>query len=237
MQKGLDNKQPKVLQFLNGTSMIELLLGNIAGANVGQPLVIVVGYGAQSVKDRLGDGYEYVVQSDLLGTGHAVMQAKGAMRGYDHVVVLNGDVPLVNASIVDEITEAHTNNKNIITMATVTVDDFEDYRSVLKTYGRVVRDERGAVKSIVEFKDATDQQRDIKELNAGYFCFKADWLWNYLEKLDNNNAQGEYYLVDVVAMAAERGERIEAVSVDPLFGLGANTPEDLKRLEDVIKRT
>ncbi len=234
MQEGLGNNEPKVLQSINGTPMIELLLNNINGANVAKPHVIVVGYGADQVQQRLGGGYEYVRQSKLLGTGHAVMQARGALRGYEHIVVLNGDVPLVSAKIVDDLARAHVKNNNVITVATLTVEDFKDYRSVLKAYGRVVRNESGNIKKIVEYKDADPTEKKIKELNAGYFCFNAKWLWDHLEKLDNKNAQGEFYLVDVVAMAAKEGRRIEALGVDTRSGLGANTPEDLKRLEEVI---
>ena len=99
------------------------------------------------------------------------------------------------------------------------------------SYGRVVRNVQGAVARIVEYKDASEKERAIREVNTGAACYRAEWLWAHLKKLRNDNAQHEYYLTDILAMALAEGERVETIVVDPRMALGVNTAEELQRLE------
>jgi len=114
-----------------------------------------------------------------------------------------------------------------LTMMTATVPDFNDWRVAFSYMGRIVRDAQGKIVRNVERKDASPAELEIKEINPSYYCFRADWLWSNLPRLGNNNAQGEYYLTDLLQMAIEQGEKVESIAIDPLAALGVNTPEEL----------
>lgn len=235
MQEEAGNELPKVLQPLRGKPLIRHLIDGLKGAPVMWPPVIVIGYKGEMVQQELGPEFTYVWQEEQLGTGHATSQARQALDGKaDHVLVLYGDHPLVPLSVVKAIVEAHTEHDNTLTLATATVPDFEDWRVGLLTYGRIVCDDKGKPARIIEYKDATEAERAIRTVNPGYYCFRAEWLWSHLEQLKNENAQGEYYLTDLLGMAIAEGERVEAVPIDPRAALGVNTVTELKRLEELV---
>ena len=119
-------------------------------------------------------------------------------------------------------------------MMTTTVQDFEDWRRPFYDFGRIVRNAGGEVVGIVEKKDATPEQLSIKELNPALFCFDAQWLWKYLPNIQNKNAQGEYYLTDLIHMAIGDGFRIASMNIDPLESIGVNTPEHLALAERLL---
>lgn len=234
IQKDLGNALPKVLQPLRGKPLIRHLLENVAGAPVAWPPVIVIGYQGEMVERELGPDFIYVWQREQLGTGHAVMQARSVLLGKaTDVVVLYGDMPYVGRSVVEQLVAAHHAHENTLTFVSATIPDFLDWRSGFMSYGRVVRNEQGAVVRIVEYKDANEEERAILEVNTGAACYRAEWLWEHLEQLRNNNAQGEYYLTDILAMALVEDERVETISVAPRVALGVNTAEELKRLETI----
>ena len=120
-------------------------------------------------------------------------------------------------------------------MATTTVQDFNDWRKPLNDFGRIVRDEKGNIQASVEKRDATPEQLKIQELNPSFYCFKAEWLWENLKKIDKKNAQGEYYLTDLVRIAIDQGKRVETVDVNPLETLGVNTPEHLELVRKLVR--
>lgn len=232
MQKEAENDLPKVLQPFRGKPLIRHLTDGLVGAHVVWPPVIVIGYRGELVQQELGSDFTYAWQKEQLGTGHAVLQARSVLEGkVEHVLVLYGDHPLVPVAVVDTIAATHLAHNNTVTIATATVENFEDWRAALMSYGRIVRDADRRIQKIVEYKDATDDERTIFEVNAGYYCFRASWLWPHLEQLKNENAQGEYYLTDLLGVAMAEGERVEAAPVDPKAALGVNTIEDLKRAE------
>lgn len=232
MQAEARNDFPKVLQPLHGKPLIRHLTDGLVGAHVIWPPVIVIGYKGEMVQQELGPDFTYAWQKEQLGTGNAVLQARSVLEGkVEHVLVLYGDHPLVPVAVVDTIAETHLAHNNTVTLATATVENFEDWRAALMSYGRIVRDADRRIQKIVEYKDATDDERTIFEVNAGYYCFRASWLWPHLEQLQNNNVQREYLLTDAVAMAIQEGESVEAVAIDPKAALGVNTLEDLKRAE------
>ncbi|MBI4098752.1 MAG: NTP transferase domain-containing protein [Candidatus Magasanikbacteria bacterium] len=232
IQKDLGNALPKVLQPLQGKPLIRHLLDTVAGAPVVWPPVIVIGYQGEMVEQELGPDYTYVWQREQLGTGHAVLQARAVLEGMaTDVVVLYGDMPRIGRTVIEQLVNAHRAHNNTLTFASATVPDFLDWRAGFMSYGRVVRNEQGAVARIVENKDASEKEREIREVNIGAACYRAAWLWQHLEKLRNDNAQGEYYLTDILAMALAEGERVETIAVDPRVALGVNTAEELQRLE------
>ncbi|MEK7532201.1 MAG: NTP transferase domain-containing protein [Patescibacteria group bacterium] len=235
MQEEAGNELPKVLQPLHGKPLIRHLIEGLRGAPVMWPPVIVIGFKGELVERELGPEFTYVRQEEQLGTGHATLQARPALEGkVEHVLVLYGDHPLVPLSVVEAIVMAHVEHDNTLMMATVTVPDFEDWRVGLLTYGHIVCDDAGKPTRIIEYKDATEAERAIRTVNPGYYCFRAEWLWPHLEQLKNENAQGEYYLTDLLGMAIAEGARVETVGIDAKAALGVNTVAELKRLEGLV---
>lgn len=227
--KRMKSETPKVLVELGGKRMISHLLESVRASGVDDRPLIVVGQGADEVRRALGEGYEYVVQTEQLGTGHAVAAAEAALRGTtEAVMVLYGDHPYIMPETIRAIAEKHFERQPKITMATATIPDFEDWRKPLHDFGRVVRDAAGSIQAIVEKKDATKEQLSIREINPSYFCFDAEWLWENLKKIGDKNAQKEYYLTDLVRIAIDQGKRVLTVDVDPLETIGVNTPEHLE---------
>jgi bifunctional UDP-N-acetylglucosamine pyrophosphorylase / glucosamine-1-phosphate N-acetyltransferase len=224
---------PKVLVPYRNEPLIMHLLRAIQEAQVCERPVIVVGQGADQVKQVLGNDYTYVLQTEQLGTGHAVAAARAELEGkVDHVVVLYGDQPLIQPSTIRSLVAAHMREQPVLTMATVTVEDFEDWRVGFNDFGRIVRDESGKLCRIVERKDAIPEELAITEVNPSYFCFQADWLWQNLQALKNDNSQGEYYLTDLAALACTTGAPITTVPVEPREAMGVNTKEQLQLIEE-----
>lgn len=224
---------PKVLAQVGGKPMAAWVVKAVRQSGVTDRPVVVIGAGGEAVRTALGDGCDYVDQDQQLGTGHAVAQCRKSLEGKaDAVLVLYGDQPLVRGSTIRTLVNAHERERPNITMMTIKVPDFDDWRRPFASFGRIQRDRSGNLQGIVEVKDAQPQDLKITELNPAYFCFDGAWLWPQLEKLSNRNAQGEYYLTDLVGMAIQEGKKVETVNIpNPEVALGANSPEDLKQLE------
>ena len=193
-------------------------------------VIAVVGHLREQVKDVLGDTVSYAYQEELLGTGHAVMQAEEYLKGKSgKVLVLNGDVPIIRPETLKNLLEKSIKNKEYATLLTA---EYENPTG----YGRIIRDEGGSVKEIVEEKDANIFQKEIKEINSGIYCFDIKELLLALKKLNNNNAQGEYYLTDVIKIMNEKGLKTGAVTVeDNTEILGVNDRKQLEFLTQVLK--
>ena len=225
---------PKVLVLFNGKLLVQYVMEAIAVSGVCDKPTVVVGQKAEQVKAALGPDYVYVLQTEQRGTGHAVAAVKSVLEGEaENIMVLYGDQPLITPATIKKMTQAHIASGSTVTMATVIVPDFNDWRQGFYDFGRVIRDTAGKLVAIVEKKDATTEQLEIKEVNPSYFCFKAQWLWQNLEKLSADNAQHEYYLTDLVGLACQQGEPITTVIVEPREALGVNTPEQLEFLSKV----
>ncbi len=240
MQEG-NGGLPKVLTPLNGQPLVSHLLNSIESCHVVRPPTIVIGYKGEMVKEALGPRYEYVEQKEQLGTGHAVMATREALEGkVEHVLVLNGDHPHLPCQVIDDLLALHTGYENSVTMATTVVPDFTGWHERLKSYGRIVRGQKGEKENyilrIVEYKDATEEERAITEINPAYYCFEADWLWEHLDKLQNNNNANEYYLTDLIAMAIDEGVNIGALEIKPLEAAGVNSMEELEALRVEIEK-
>ncbi len=227
---------PKVLRPLKGKPMVLYLLDAIKQSKVDDRPVVVVGYGAQLVRDTLGDDFEYVVQTELLGTGYAVRIAEETLgrTHADAVMVLYGDQPFVRAQTIRALAECFEQNRPAIAMVTAVVPDFADWRAPLYDFGRVVRDEAGDILRIVEKKDANSEELAIKEVNPSFFCFDSSWLWSHVSKLTNQNAQGEYYLTDLVGMAVAEGQKIQSIHLEALECIGLNTREHVQAVDELL---
>lgn len=234
--KRMNNSElPKVLVPLRGRPIIEYLLEAIKKSGVAGKPVIVVGQKAEVVKQNLGSDYYYVLQAEQLGTGHAVACAEELLKNKtSNVMVLYGDHPLITPETIKRLAESHLNSNDVITMATVKVDDFNDWRKPLYDFGRILRDKTGKVVRIVEKKDAAQINLEIKEVNPSFFCFKAGWLWNNIDKLSNNNKQREFYLTDLVQFAFEQGHNINDIEVNSESAAGVNSKEQLDLIEEFL---
>ncbi|OGY48369.1 MAG: hypothetical protein A3J65_01480 [Candidatus Buchananbacteria bacterium RIFCSPHIGHO2_02_FULL_45_11b] len=227
---------PKVLIELNGRPLINYLLAAVKKSGIDSRPVIVVGQKAELVKETLGPEYDYVLQAEQLGTGHAVMRAKSLLENKaENILVLYGDQPLLNFETINNLAGVHLASGKVLTMGTVLVPDFSDWRAGFFDFGRVGRDESGKVIGIIEKKDAAPEQLAIKEVNPSYFCFQAGWLWQNLEKIKNDNQQKEYYLTDLIKIARQQGEEIATVPIEPKEAAGVNTEEQLKLIEKLMK--
>jgi len=219
---------PKVMHPLLGRPLIEYVLDNAWAASGSRP-VMVVGYGAQIVEQSLGERADYVVQKPQLGTGHAVQQVESLLSAdCDQVLVLLGDMPLLQVETVKRVIQAQQAHDGPITMLTLISD-------ISHGFGRVVRDEGGAVRAIVEEAQATPQQLAIRELNVSVYCFAADWLWEALRHIPIS-PKGEYYLTDMVGIAVAERQSVQALVLDdPEEGIGVNTRLHLAEAEAIMR--
>ncbi|RMI20095.1 MAG: UDP-N-acetylglucosamine pyrophosphorylase [Calditrichaeota bacterium] len=221
---------PKVLHTLNGRPMVHYVI-DVAEAIGSRRIVLVVGHKKELVIEACRErGVEFVVQSPQLGTGHAVLQTHPLFEGYQgDILVLSGDVPLLRAETLQKLLDIHRQEQPLATLLTTEMDDPTGY-------GRIVRDENGLVKQIVEHKDADEEIRKIREINVGIYIFRAEPLFRTLPLVKNDNAQGEYYLPDVVKIYVDRGEKVAAVltgDVEETHGI--NTVEQLQRAEAILR--
>lgn len=229
--KRMQSDKPKVLSLLHGRPLISHLLDHVKESGVTTNPVLVVGVGREEVMKEVGDGYRFAVQVEQLGTGHAVSCAKPFLEHSNtNVLVLYGDMPYISAQTIANLARTHEESGAVLTMGTVPVPDFEEWRAGFYDFSRVVRDADGAIVRTVEKKDATEEELTIKEVNPAYFCFNSAWLWEHLRGLSNRNAQGEYYLTDLVGIAVAEGQKIASVPLDPKEAIGVNTREHLDLL-------
>jgi bifunctional UDP-N-acetylglucosamine pyrophosphorylase / glucosamine-1-phosphate N-acetyltransferase len=220
---------PKVLHPLLGRPMLQYALDTAAAVSQEQP-VVIIGHGASQIQQVFNGKAHFVLQEPQLGTGHAIQQAEVLLRDdADYIVVTYADMPLLTAETLQRVVQAQKTNSGPMTMLTVMVED-------PRGFGRVVRGENGHVTAIVEETQATPEQRPIRELNVGVYCFTASWLWDTLRRVPLS-PKGEYYLTDVVALAVEDGLSVEAVSLDdPEEGIGINTRSHLAEAMAILRR-
>jgi len=219
----------KVLHRVCGKTMIRHVLDTVKEISPDR-IVVVVGHQADAVKDELnGYNVEFALQKERLGTAHAVLMAEPFFEGYDgNIIVLNGDTPLLKPSTLIGLINFHRENGSAATVLTAELDDPSGY-------GRVVRDEKGELLKIVEDKDAGDEEKQIKEINSGLFCFDARSLFPVLHRVDRRNVQGEYYITDAIEIFRKDGRKVSAYLCDQKEEvLGVNTVEQLELAERLM---
>ena len=225
----MKSRHPKVLQKLAGRPLLQHVLDQAAQLQA-RSAVVVTGHGAAEVEaaiaaanEQAGVALKFVRQEPQLGTGHAVQQAVPALAGDGMAIVLSGDVPLTQANTLQALLDAAGNDK--MALLTVTMPDPTGY-------GRIVRNDTGTVERIVEQKDANEAERAITEIYSGIMAVPVQHLTGWLARLNNNNAQGEYYLTDIVAMAVADGVPVVGHRIsDVLQVAGVNSPLQLAELE------
>lgn len=229
----MKSENPKALVLLKNKPLVRHLLDTISTLNLPIKPIIVIGHQRQKIKEVLGNNFLYAEQESPLGTGHAVASAKSSVhKEHKTILVLSCDQPLISKETIERLLKKHDTARPTITLASVVMPDFEEWRSGLRQFGRIIRESNELVNGIVEFKDATEKEKLIKELNPAIYAFDANWLWQNISKIKNENKQGEYYLTDLIKIAREQGKKIEAVPVANIIeGLQPNTKEELELLE------
>ena len=220
----------KVLHQVLGKSMVDHAVTNLEKIGVDK-IVTVIGYEAESVRAELQDRVEYAMQTEQLGTGHAVMMTKELLEGLDGVTIVTyGDVPPLTEQTISNLFDYHQSQKAAITILTACTDNPTGY-------GRIIRDEEGNVLRIVEQKDANTEELLVKEINTGVCCYDNKVLFEALTKITNNNSQGEYYLTDLVGIIRDMGLKVVAyVNEDFEETLGVNDRVQLAYAEKVLRK-
>ena len=223
---------PKVLHPLAGRPLIEHILST-ADQLKADSTTLVVGHGAGEVRSALSErpGLQYVVQSPQLGTGHALMQAEPVLKGRKGIaLLLYADVPLLEPGTLLRLLEAHRNAKAVMTVLTAELADPYGY-------GRIVRDDEGQIDRIIEERDASADQRAIREINSGIYALSIGPLFEHLDQLATDNSQAEYYLTDLVGLYRQKGLRVDALRLDTADELrGVNSRLDLAELSQVVRQ-
>ena len=226
----MKSKLPKVLHKAGGKTMLQHVI-DAAKAAGAKRNIVVTGFGGEMVREAIGDQAEFVTQTEQLGTGHAVLQTKDLLKDETGtVMVLCGDTPLLTGALLKKLYDEHVAAEAKATVLTAIMPDATGY-------GRIIRSADGSVEKIVEHKDATAEEREVREVNSGIYCFAAKDLFEALSHVTNDNAQGEYYLPDVLEILKKKGEKIWAVAADDYEDtLGINSRLQLAGAEKILRR-
>lgn len=236
----MESDLPKVVHPVGGRPMVCAVVDACREAGC-ERIVLVVGYKQEVVRDLMtkqgaewNRGIEYAVQEQQLGTGHAVLSAKGTLGATTSeqgrpCFVLAGDGPLIRAETLKTMLRTHTDSHAAATMATSVIDDPTGY-------GRIVRDANRKLSAIVEHKECTPDQLKIREVNPSYYCFDTAKLFTSLAQVKRNEQSGEYYITDVPSLLLKQGERVEVIeAVPPQDILSINTPAQLAEVDAIYR--
>ncbi|MCJ7507643.1 MAG: sugar phosphate nucleotidyltransferase [candidate division Zixibacteria bacterium] len=224
--KRMKSDLPKVLHKIAGRPLIDYVISTAREINP-QRIIVVIGHKYQMVKEHLKDSdLGFVIQKEQLGTGHAVMQTENTLSDFDGtIVVLCGDVPFLKAETIEKLIQEHHKARASATVLTTILDN-------PKGYGRIKRDGNNLVEKIVEEIDTTIEEKKLKEINSGIFCFESKLLFETLHQVDTNNKQREYYLTDVLKLMRDKNLPVAAVVCSCAFEVsGVNSIEQLKQME------
>ncbi len=227
----MKSERAKVLHRAGGKTLIELVVATASRLAPAGSIYVVVGYKADQVRETLdGRGVKFVVQRQQLGTGHAVLACRRVFeKGAKRVLLLYGDCPLISAETLQGLVDRHRASGAAATVLTAEIAD-------PAAYGRIVRGPSGRLEAIVELKAATAEQRAIREINSGIYCFETRDLFRSLRALKPNRASGEYYLTDVIAELASHGKTVETVvAEEPCQALGINTRIELALVDSLLR--
>jgi len=228
--KRMHSSRPKVLHKVLGRAMIDYVLHTVEELTP-KGIAVVTGHASEQVREYVGQpaNLEWVIQDKQLGTGHAVKQCEAVINDVRDVLIVCGDTPLLRSQTLSDLVQAHRAGGASVTVLTAMVEEPFGY-------GRIKRDAQGKVAAIVEEKDASIEERDIREVSSGIYCVKFDDLFELLGKVSNSNAQGEYYLPDIVPLALTDGKSVEAMGMDDANEmLGVNNRAQLSEIEDMMQ--
>jgi bifunctional UDP-N-acetylglucosamine pyrophosphorylase/glucosamine-1-phosphate N-acetyltransferase len=225
---------PKVLMPLHGQPMIKYLMEAVVASQIdARPLIVVSPDNKEIISESLKEyNLEYVVQDQQLGTGHAVSCAVSYLTGTEQsILVLYGDHPFLKSESLKKFAAA---NPAAVTIMPTRLSDFDDWRQNFYHLGRIVRGANGTIEGIVEFKDASEEEKLITEINLGFMCFNKQWLLKNISKLKDDNKQQEYYLTDLVKIAFAEGFAVDSIHIEAHEALGINSQQDLLVAESLV---
>lgn len=226
----MKSKLYKVLHPVSGKPMVEHIINRVSETNPDE-IITIVGHGAEQVKTQLGERSEYALQAEQLGTGHAVLQAASFLEGKKGTtLVISGDTPLLTTETLNNLFEYHQGKNASATILTAQAQNPTGY-------GRIIRDHVGIVEKIVEQKDASPEEARVKEINTGTYCFDNEALFTALNKVGTNNAQGEYYLTDIIEILKEDGNTVAAYQTENFEeSMGVNDRIALAKANEIMRK-
>ncbi|MFC4403572.1 bifunctional UDP-N-acetylglucosamine diphosphorylase/glucosamine-1-phosphate N-acetyltransferase GlmU [Gracilibacillus xinjiangensis] len=226
----MKSKLYKVLHPVLGKPMVQHVVDQLKSLKLAS-ITTVVGFGAEKVQEQLGEDSNYVIQEEQLGTGHAVLQAEKYLKDQKGTtLVVCGDTPLLTAETLQSVLQFHEKEEAKVTILTAHSENPAGY-------GRIVRNENNQVEKIVEEKDASSEEKLIKEINTGTYCFDNELLFQALKQVSNDNAQGEYYLPDVIEIAQQQQEKVLAFQTEDFNEtIGVNDRIALSQAETIMKQ-
>ena len=225
----MKSKHPKVVHKVCGKEMVNHVIDVSKKSGV-QDVVVILGHGSETVKESIPSDSQIAMQTEQLGTGHAVKMAKEYINDDDTIVVLCGDTPLVKEDTLRRLFAYHVEKGYVATVLTTKVDNPTGY-------GRIIRDNHEDLLKIVEQKDASEEEKLVNEINSGIYCFDGKSLRESLDLIDNNNAQGEYYLTDTIKIMRDRGEKVGAYNGSTIEELmGVNSRVELSKAEEIMRK-
>ncbi|TAL51310.1 hypothetical protein EPN81_00300 [Patescibacteria group bacterium] len=235
--KGTRMKQelPKTLTPIGGKPILQHLYESVEESGVDGIPVIVIGPDQPKLCEGWNGVCEYVVQQEQLGTAHAVNACRNAVTDADAVIVLYGDHPFISKETLQHLAHLQETSGGVLSMMTTTVPSFSAWPLYVH-WGRIIRDKHGHIMAIREYKDAMESEQAITEVNPALYCFHTKWLWDNINQIKNFNANGEYYLTDLVELAVAQGHDIASMSIPPEEAVGINTQEERAIAEELLAR-
>lgn len=225
----MKSKHPKVVHKVCGKEMVNHVIDVSKKSGV-KDVVVILGHESETVKESIPSDSQIAMQTEQLGTGHAVKMAKEYINDDDTIVVLCGDTPLVKEDTLRRLFAYHVEKGYVATVLTTKVDNPTGY-------GRIIRDNHEDLLKIVEQKDASEEEKLVNEINSGIYCFDGKSLREALDLIDNNNAQGEYYLTDTIKIMRDRGEKVGAYNGSTIEELmGVNSRVELSKAEEIMRK-
>ena len=226
----MKSKMPKVLHEVMGRPMVKRVVDTAKDLEA-KNICVVTGHMSETVQEALKDeGVSFAVQEKQLGTGHAVMQAEEYINENEDVLILYGDTPLIKAETLEKLIEYHRSENNGVSIISAIVEDSAGY-------GHIIRDKDGNFVKNVEYKDATPEEKLVKEINSGIYCFKGSSLKKALKLITNDNAQGEYYLPDALEIILKSGEKVNAMTIgDVTEFFGVNNRVQLAQANKIMQK-
>lgn len=227
----LKSKHPKVLHEVGGKPLLAHVIAAAARVAAPSDIYVIIGHEAERVRQAVAAaGVQFVVQPEQRGTGHAVMAAREALASYDHVIVLSGDAPMITAETIRNLRDAHLRHPAAMTLLSAVLTNPTGYGRVIRKAGS---DE---VLDIVEEKAASPEQRQLREINSGFYVFAGKPLFGHIDRLSTDNPHGEFYLTDMAGILSRAGERVAAYPAEnPAEILGSNTRAEMVELDRALR--
>lgn len=231
----MNSDTPKPLIEVGGKPILARTLEAMRGVKECLEPLVVVGFEEDKIRRHFGE-LSYVQQAQLDGTGAAARACIPKFGNADGVLIVNGDHPLITSQSIDSLVQAYYKEHATLALFTATVENFEDWRAALSFYGRIIRDSTGQIVKNVEYKEASEEERQIREVNPNMYCVETQWLASALGRIQKNEVTSEYHLTDILQLARLDNVPIVARSIPPEEALGCNTREDIERAERFLRK-